>query len=1074
MINLKLRSEYSFQKCFGPIPRLIEAVGGAPALGLCDIHSTFGHVQFHTACRKAGKKPLLGLQVNVVRSLDKERKQQSWVMTLLAKNLEGLKEIYHLNSLAFEQMYYVPRLQLSQINNLSSNIILLSGSNPPETSPEATVYQELNPAYGQHNKTIVHKASGSLVATSDMYFPLISDRSAYELIADRPERKTTPQYILPGWEIEEFGWPIEAIQNTYAIADLIEDFDLPQGLMPDFPDSAPLLDMCRKGIAKRNMPWSEEYEARMHRELDLIALKKFENYFYMVADMVQWAKGQMLVGPARGSAAGSLVCYLLEITEVDPIPFGLLFERFIDITRKDLPDIDMDFPDSQREDVIEYLRQKYGEENVAHIGTVSRYKAKSSIGEAAKKYNIPYADTVDIKGAIIERSGGDARTAFCIKDTFETLEVGQKFLQKYPAMINVAQIENHARHSGCHAAGILVCSHSIKDCCTVAKDGVAQIDKYDAEKLNMLKMDILGLRTLTVLGSCMSYLGLHPSQLYSIPLEDQAAFDVINKCRFSGVFQFEGFALQSLAKQMGIKDFNDIVAITSLARPGPLHSGGATNFVDVRIGNKELTYDHPALEPYLKETFGTTVYQEQVMQIARGVGGLSWEDVTQLRKAMSKSLGEEFFNQYWEKFKVGAGEHGMSPEDAEKCWKNMCTFGCLSGKTLIDLPASNQHSPEQIILEELYQNGGVAKVATEKGNTYAQRGRFAKIWCNIGGAFKPERLLEVYQSGIKETWLVKLKSGHSIRATKDHQFYTQQKGWQKLSELHPGSVLSVLGGKFPPKKDKGTGSGAHNIRPGQSKLFSERQKQLKATVPYCLRCKEAPNEETHHKDGNRLNNEFDNLIPVCGKCHKQLHAIMGDHPPAPFQKGRQLGWSEVVSISEPISEMTYDIAMPTPHNNFVANGISVRNSWAFNKSHAVSYAMLSYFCMWLKAHHPLEFALACLNNEKDQDSTIKLLRELVNEGFEYKAWDPTLSELGWSIKDGKLVGGFTAIKGIGSKTAEDIIKRRSIGQDFTPGQKKAFFLAKLPGMMYSKLGLASEIITATPRDTISSQVLSIT
>jgi DNA polymerase III alpha subunit len=795
MINLKVKTEYSFQKAFGPLQLLINRAKelGQEALAITDVHSSWGHVQFHKLCKKAGIKPIFGMQFNVVRELDKSKSQ--WVMTALARNVEGLREIYRLNSLSTQQRYYVPRVTLAQVNAFSSNVVVLSGSNPPPDLKPAVLFHELSPGFGKHN--IIFGTLATAVATSDVFFPSMGDRVAYELVADFVERKTTPQHLLGEQELMAAIPRLSqvAIDNTHKINDMIESFDLPLGRTVHFEGMPSIESMCRTGIKMRKLGWNDEYEQRLQRELELIKAKEFEDYFYLVADLCMWAKDHMLVGPARGSAAGSLVCYLLFITEVDPMPYGLLFERFIDITRKDLPDIDLDFPDNQRQSVIDYLAGKYGQENVAHIGTVSRLKAKSAIGEAAKKYKIPFEATKDVKDAIIERSGGDSRASFCILDTFETLEVGKAFVEKYPAMKNVARIEDHARHSGIHAAGIIVCAHDVKDCCSVvAQDNVAQIDKHDAEDLNLLKIDVLGLRTLSVLGDCMKYLGKQPRELYDVPTDDKAAYDIINNRKFSGIFQFEGYALQSLSKQMPIETFDDITALTSLARPGPLNSGGASTFIERRTNRAPVVYDHPAIEPYTRDTFGVTVFQEQVMAIVKNVGEFSWEETTVIRKAMSKSLGEEFFNQYWDKFKAGAGRNGMNEADAEKVWKNIMTFG----------------------------------------------------------------------------------------------------------------------------------------------------------------------------------------------------------------------------------------------------------SWAFNKSHGVSYALLSYWCMYLKAHHPLEFALACLNNEKSPEATIKLLRELVKEGFEYDPWHPKHSQIEWSIQNGRLVGGLVAIKGLGPAKAADIIKRRSEGKPLLPGHIKLLQNAVTP------------------------------
>ena len=794
-INLKVRTEYSFKRCFGKISDIIAAVGDAPAIGIADNNSTWGHTTFYKACKKIGKKPILGVQLTVVADLEKDRDQKRWNLTLLARNVSGLKEIYELNSRSFDQMYYIPRTTIEEINSLSSNVVVLLGSSPDKRIQPPLKFYEYNPSHGYYNKELTAMwKTDKIVATSDVFYPTNDDVIAYEMLDDNPERKTTPQYILNEQEILSLGYPLLAVENTQLIADMCEEYSLPQAEMVKLEQPKTLEEICRENIPKRFNQWSEEYEQRLRREIDLIALKEYEEYFYLVADLCLYAKDHMLVGPARGSAAGSLVCYLLYITEIDPIPHGLLFERFIDITRNDLPDIDLDFPDIQRDMIYTYLAEKYGSECVCKIGTVSRFKPKSAIGDVAKKYGIPAWETKDVKDAIIERSSGDARAAFCITDTFESLDVGKAFIAKYPAMMNLGKIENHARHSGCHPAGIIVCSHDIKRCCTVGKEGVSQIDKKDAEELNLLKIDVLGLRTLSVLNSCMEYLGKDPKELYDLPLDDKASFDLANNRRFSGIFQFEGYALQSLSKQMKIERFDDIVAITSLARPGPLHCGGASAYVERRTGKKDVVYDHPSVEPFLGETYGIIVYQEQIMQISFAVGKMCWEDISILRKAMSKSLGDEFFGQYWVKFWEGAKENGLTEKEARTIWDNMQTFG----------------------------------------------------------------------------------------------------------------------------------------------------------------------------------------------------------------------------------------------------------SYGFNKSHAVAYGLLSYWCLYLKSHHPLEFALACLNNEKDPDCTIKMLRELVAEGYKFNPLDPAKSLESWSIADGQLLGGLTGIKGVGVAKARSIIQRRQMGLPLLPGQIKLLANAETP------------------------------
>ena len=794
MINVRLRSEYSFRKAFGPIQKVVETTEG-DVMGISD-SGTWGHVAFSKACKKAGKKPLFGVEIPIVEDATERSKQPTNEMTFIAKNNDGLRELYQLvtKSTDKDHFYYHPRLSYEHLFDISKNIIILTGTHPilgllPLAKKE-DMYFEINPMTTKNNFKWAKEKGFNFVATSDNYYPKPEDKKAYEVLVGRNRQdRTAPMHILNEWEWKDaLPWaPQEAIDMTYKIA-LDCNVDLPTAQMISFHSDKTLRQMCVEGAKPRGIDLSDPvYKARLDRELKLIADKDFEDYFYVIADMINYAKEHMLVGPARGSSAGSLVCYLIGITDIDPIEHDLLFERFIDITRADLPDIDIDFQDDRREMVFEYIRQKYGAEKVAHLGTVSRYKAKSTISEVAKELGIPAWEVNDLKGAIIERSGGDSRAAFCILDTFNDLDIGKQILEKYPQMRVAADMENHARHNGVHAAGIIITEDPVSLYCSVSgQTGAAQIDKKDAEDLNLLKIDALGLRTLSVLQDVLDQIGWSREKLLKHPLDDEKAFELLNDEKYAGIFQFEGYALQSLTRQMKVHNFEDIASITALARPGPLNSGGTTQYIKRKIGEKPVEYLHPMTEEITKVTYGVVVYQEQVMNIARDVGKLSWEDVSQLRKAMSKSLGEEFFDGYWQKFKVGAIENGIDEDQAQTIWKNINTMG----------------------------------------------------------------------------------------------------------------------------------------------------------------------------------------------------------------------------------------------------------SWAFNRSHAIAYGLVSYWCCVLKSRFPLEFAAACLRNVKDDDQGVRLLREVSKEGLGYKSYDKYRSGMNWSVQNGELIGGLIGIKGVGPKMAEDIINRRELKQPLTPRQEK--------------------------------------
>lgn len=797
--QLRLRTEYSFRKAFGPVDRCINAVQ-APALAITD-SGCWGHVAWASACKKKGIKPIFGVELAVVNDASAREKGIDGRVTLLAQNAAGLGEIYKITSQANskEQFYYQPRIDYAQLNQISNNCFMLIPAGIDLSKVKRAMHRvlALGPSTSVWNKQRIKEDQWSCVVVSDNLYPLPNDFAVYEvLLGSDADRRTAPSHILSEAEMRDLMPYItdEIIQNTHHIADECEAI-LPKAEMIHFKSNKTLLQLCQKGAKERKIDIKKEpYKSRLKRELDMIAEKKFEDYFFVISDMCREAKKTMFVGPARGSSAGSLVCYLLDITDVDPIVHDLMFERFIDVTREDLPDIDIDFPDDRRDKIIAYLAEKYGQERVGRIGTVSRYKAKSAITDVAKVLSIPAWEIDDLKGAIVERSTGDARAQFCIKDTFESLDIGKEAIRKYPGLTAAGDIENHARHSGMHAAGVIVSNDPISRYCSIDISGAAQIDKKDAEKLNILKIDALGLRTLSVLQDCLTQIKKDRQWLIDYPLDDQAAFKVLCDERFSGIFQFEGYALQSLTRHMKVREFNDIVAITSLARPGPLHSGGATEFVKRRTGETPVSFLHKLAEQFTADTYGVIVYQEQVMACGRAIGNLSWEHVSELRKAMSKSLGEEFFNKYWLMFKEGAKSHGIEEKPARDIWEKMCTFG----------------------------------------------------------------------------------------------------------------------------------------------------------------------------------------------------------------------------------------------------------SWAFNKSHAVSYGLLSYWCAVLKAHHPLEFAAACLRHAKDEDQTVKLLRELVTEGFKYKPADAELSGLNWEVKNGILIGGLTNIKGCGLKTAQEILATRFAGKTLKPRHRMMLSEIKTP------------------------------
>lgn len=673
MIHLALQTEFTFKQSFLHMKDIHKHANGA--VGVADAHNTFAHVGLEKEAKKHGFKPIYGVRLFCLPD-DSKQRSASLMWVFLAKNPDGLQEIHDYVKRAWDNFYYIPRLNYSDIKN-TGNVIIIS---PIES--ELAHYTAVGSGF-----PIIDSNDGHNVALITNNYPKIIDAPVYQLLAGARKGNGDEvnhmfnQEVYAQHIMSEEEWIADykdegAVMMTKIIADQIEQFPLPKAGMVHWAGSHDL----EQFMDFSKIPnWTDEYQARYDREMDLIKVKDYTDYFLIVADMIKHAKKTMLIGPARGSSAGSLVCYLMGITEVDPIEHQLIFERFIDVNRHDLPDIDVDFPDTKRENVIKYLKHKYGQTKVRALANVNRLKAKSAIGEFAKALGIPPFETAEVKDAIIERSSGDARAAMCIADTFETTEPGQKFIEKYPAMRLVSHIEGHASHAGKHAAGILVSTEDLSAYGSInSRDDIIQMDKKDAEYLGLLKIDCLGLRTLSILEEVAEQLGKPYKWFYTIPRDDQRTFQLMKNLRLNGVFQFEGQALQIIVKQMGVNDFNDIVAITALARPGALNSGGTARYIKYSTGQESATYYSDVHRDITGDTYGIVVYQEQMMNIARLIGGLSWEDTSDLRRAASKSMGDEFFGRYKEKFVTGAMENGYSAEVSNQLWVDISASGSWS------------------------------------------------------------------------------------------------------------------------------------------------------------------------------------------------------------------------------------------------------------------------------------------------------------------------------------------------------------------------------------------------------------
>lgn len=455
----------------------------------------------------------------------------------------------------------------------------------------------------------------------------------------------------------------------------------------------------------------QRYVDQAKYEMALIQDKGFVDYFLVVADAVKFCKDvsyrppefqhypEIPVGPARGSAAASLVCYMMRITEVNPMPFpNLLFERFIDANRHDLPDIDLDFDDEYRWVLRSYLVWKYGAERVGNIGTFTKYKGKNSLEDVQRaSYPDEWACKTDVdtlKGLLIERSSGDLRAAATIEDTIEMFPQAGEIFERWPELRKATLLEGNVKGMSVHAAGLVIANDPLTDVCAVYtrvdQDGkvqydengdprqVVSLDKHDAEYLNVMKLDALGLKTMGMIRICLEQIGMTLAELYALPLDDEETLRGFQEGDVVGIFQFDGRAMRSVNAGVVPDNFAEVCDINALARPGPLHSGATAEYIDIKHGRKSAMHYHEIVDKITEHSQFQIVYQEQILQVVRLLGEFSWEEAARIRKIISKKRGEQEFNTMRAKFIAGAKTHGMDSSDADRVFSLLATAGAYA------------------------------------------------------------------------------------------------------------------------------------------------------------------------------------------------------------------------------------------------------------------------------------------------------------------------------------------------------------------------------------------------------------
>ncbi len=707
-----------------------------PALAITDHGNMFGAIKFYQAAYKYGIKPIIGCELYLAPRgrLEKSVKESPYHLVLLVKDSHGYQNLLKLVTAGYlEGFYYRPRVDNELLEKYNKGLIALSGcihgevpyllsiGDREKAIGIARYYQQIFdnqrffleiqenkiPEQEKVNQALVElsqELSIPLVATNDCHYLRKEDAGAHEVLlciqtgkklkdANRMKFSTEEFYFKSPQHMEElFHWCPEAIENTIKIAQMCNlELELGGHHFPVFsiPEKTTredyLKSSAREGLEKRRdsikkgRDVEDTYRHRLKEELEIINKVGLSDYFLIVADLINYAKSRKIpVGPGRGSAAGSLVAYALNITDIDPIAYDLLFERFLNPERKSMPDIDMDFCIEERDQVIQYVIEKYGRQKVAHITTFGTMMAKAVIRDVGRVLDLPYGEVDRIAKLVPNVIKITIKEALAREPELRKLETEDEQIRK---VLSIARsLEGITRHASTHASGVVISDKPLEEYVPLYQDNkgnlVTQFDMKSLETIGLVKFDFLGLKTLTLIEKAKRLISQNRGielKFEQISLEDPLTYQLLGEGKTIGVFQLESSGMRDLLVRIPPEHFEELIALIALYRPGPLMSGMFDDFIERKQGKKPVRYELEELRETLEGTFGIILYQEQVMQIARRLANISLADADILRRAMAKKLPEEM-NQQREKFIKGAKSNKIAQRKAEKVFDLMAKF----------------------------------------------------------------------------------------------------------------------------------------------------------------------------------------------------------------------------------------------------------------------------------------------------------------------------------------------------------------------------------------------------------------
>ncbi len=734
-VHLHNHTEYSLLDGASGVEAVVKLAAefAMPALAITDHGNMFGAIKFYKEAQKAGVKPIVGAEMYVAPRSRAERKPDSDVheasfhITLLCRNETGYHNLMKLTTRAFlEGFYYRPRIDKELLSQHAEGLIGMSGclkgevnhylrrDDPERAMQAASEYQQIlgrenfylevmRAGFAEQERIVpgIRELSSTLdipmVATNDCHYLRPEDARAHDaLVCIQTGKKLSDQnrmkmssnelyFRSPAEMARAFADMPDAVRRTREVADrcnLLLDFEHVRFHLPHFRPPQGFADaldylkhLAREGLHKRYPRFTPAIEERLAFELDVIARMGFPGYFLVVKDIVDFARSKGIpVGPGRGSAAGCLVLYCLGITDIDPLRYGLLFERFLTTERVSLPDVDIDFSDTRRQEVIDYIRKRYGEDSVAQIITFGTMQARAAVRDVGRVLDVPIGDVDRIAKLIPQNMELES----ALKGVAELRDAVEE-KPEYKEMMAIARkVEGLSRHASIHASAVVIAPQPLIELVPLyrspGEDVCTQYDMYSLDAAGLLKMDILGLRTLTVVEEAAKLVRNKGTNLdiETMPLDDAETFKLVQRADTVGVFQLESAGMRDLCRQMMPDRIEHIIALIALYRPGPMEL--IPQYLARKAGREPISYEHPLLEPICSETYGIMIYQEQVMQAAQVLAGYSLGKADLLRRAMGKKKPEEMAAQH-DTFVEGCAKFNKIPElKAERIFDLLAKF----------------------------------------------------------------------------------------------------------------------------------------------------------------------------------------------------------------------------------------------------------------------------------------------------------------------------------------------------------------------------------------------------------------